>query len=396
MINNRLEQIGDYPFDRLRDLLDSHSPSSNGAPISLAVGEPQHPPPPMVRDIVNDSFDLWAKYPLVRGTPEFRAAAAGWLERRYGIPGNMVDPETGVIPVSGTREALFMIALAVIPEKIRGKKPAVLMPNPFYQVYVGAAALAGADSVFVDATRETGFLPDFSAQPDEILDRAALAYYCSPANPQGTVANLDTLKDLVLLARERDFVILFDECYSEIYDRDPPPGGMEACAALGGSLKNVLVFNSLSKRSSVPGLRSGFVAGDPDLIAAFKTVRDYGGAPPPYPLLAAAGALWNDEDHVAENRALYRAKFDVADRILGEAHGYFRPAGGFYLWLDVKDGEAAALKLWREGALRTIPGRYLSKDDADGNNPGAPYIRCAMVHDIDTTEQALSRLMDIL
>lgn len=396
MINDRLDRIGDYPFDRLRALLDVHAPSVNDPPVSLAVGEPQHAPPELVRTVVNDSFDLWGKYPLVRGTASIREAVAGWLARRYGLSGDMIDPETNVIPVSGTREALFMLALTAVPEQIGGKKPAVLMPNPFYQVYVGAAVLAGAEPVFVAATKETNFLPEFSAQPDDVLDRTALAYYCSPANPQGTVAALDTLKALVKLARKHDFVILFDECYSEIYGDTPPPGGMEACAALGGSLENVLVCNSLSKRSSVPGLRSGFVAGDPNLIAAFKQVRDYGGAPPPGPLLEAAAALWQDESHVEENRALYRQKFDVADSILGDAHGYFRPGGGFYLWLDVGDGEEAALKLWREGGLRVIPGAYLAKDDKAGKNPGAPYIRCAMVHDPETTEMALRRLMDIL
>ncbi len=396
MINDRLIQLGDYPFDRLRALLDCHNPASNADPISLAIGEPQHAPPDGVRKIINDNFELWGKYPLVRGTSEFRNAVADWLAKRYHSPKEMVDPETSIIPVSGTREALFMIALAAIPESIQGKRPAVLMPNPFYQVYVGAATLAGADPIFVDATQKTGFLPDFCTQPQEVLERTALAYFCSPANPQGTVASLDTLKSLILMAREHNFVVLFDECYSEIYHEVPPPGGIEACAALGGSLKNVLVFNSLSKRSSVPGLRSGFVAGDPDLLSAFKTVRDYGGAPPPYPLLAAAAALWGDEKHVEANRALYRQKFDLADKILANSHGYFRPGGGFYLWLDVEDGEKASLKLWREGALRVIPGRYLSKDDYQGRNPGAQYIRCAMVHDTQTSELALTRIMNIL
>jgi succinyldiaminopimelate transaminase len=396
MINDRLDRIGDYPFDRLRALLDSQAPRINDAPISLALGEPQHQPPSMVNDVIVASADLWGRYPPVWGTPDFRSAVGDWLTKRYDLPAGMLEPDASIIPVSGTREALFMIALTVVPEKIRGQRPAVLMPNPFYQVYLGAAALSGADPIFVPATSETGFLPEFAALDTETLDRTALAYYCSPANPQGTVATLETLTGLIKLARDRGFVVLFDECYSEIYGADPPPGGMAACAALGGSLDNVLVFNSLSKRSSVPGLRSGFVAGDPELIRSFKRVRDYGGSPPPLPLLAAATALWRDEQHVEQNRLLYREKFDLADTLLTGKFGYFRPDGGFYLWLDVEDGEKAAVRLWQEGAMRVIPGVYLAKTDEKGQNPGAGYIRCALVHDLETTEQALRRLCAIL
>jgi N-succinyldiaminopimelate aminotransferase len=249
----------------------------------------------------------------------------------------------------------------------------------------------------VPATAETRFLPRFETVDSDTLGRTALAYFCTPANPQGTVATIDEMKRLITLAREHDFVVLFDECYSEIYTGETPPtGGLEAAAALGGSLDNVLVFQSLSKRSSVPGLRSGFVAGDPAILAAFKRVRDYGGAPPPLPLLAAATALWGDETHVQKNRALYRQKFDMADETLGNRFGYFRPDGGFYLWLDVGDGEAAAAKLWERAALRVMPGTYLARPDADGHNPGAGYIRCALVHDIDTTRLALERLRNTL
>lgn len=392
MINDRLDRIGDYPFDRLRALLDSHTPRVNHPLISLALGEPQHQPPAMVNETIAASADLWGRYPPVWGTPEFRRAIGDWLTARYSLPAGMLDSDSSIIPVSGTREALFMIALTAVPEKIRGRQPAVLMPNPFYQVYLGAAALSGAEPVFVPATAETGFLPEFKALDTETLDRTALAYYCSPANPQGTVATLETLTGLIKLAREHGFVVLFDECYSEIYGSAPPPGGMAACAALGGSLDNVLVFNSLSKRSSVPGLRSGFVAGDPELIRSFKRVRDYGGSPPPLPLLAAATALWQDEAHVEENRTRYRRKFDLADDFLTGKFGYYRPDGGFYLWLDVGDGEAAALRLWQEAAMRVIPGIYLAKTDEQGQNPGAGYIRCALVHDLETTEQALQRL----
>jgi len=396
MINDRLDRIGDYPFDRLRALLDLHAPRINEPVLSLALGEPQHRPPTMVKEIINETAELWGKYPPVWGTPGFRQSIKDWLTQRYGLDEAMVDTDANVIPVSGTREALFMIALSCVPESIGGKQPAALLPNPFYQVYLGAAALSGAEPIFVPATAETEFLPDYEALDPDLLARTALAYYCSPANPQGTVAPLDTLVRLVELAREYDFVVLFDECYSEIYSDQAPPGGMSACAALGGTLDNVLIFNSLSKRSSVPGLRSGFVAGDSELVRSFKRVRDYGGAPPPLPLLAAATALWRDETHVEANRDLYRKKFDLADQILDGRFSYFRPSGGFYLWLGVGDGEKAALSLWQDAALRVIPGIYLAKSDSDGLNPGAGYIRCALVHDLNTTEQALNRLSSAL
>jgi N-succinyldiaminopimelate aminotransferase len=274
--------------------------------------------------------------------------------------------------------------------------PAVLMPNPFYQVYLGGAVMAGAEPILVPATKDVGFLPDFAALDAATLARTALAYYCSPANPQGAIAPLEALVALVRLARKHGFVIVFDECYSEIYEGAPPPGGISACAALGGGLDNVLVFNSLSKRSSAPGLRCGFVAGDARLIKRFTRLRDYGGAPPPLPLLAAATALWRDEAHVEENRQLYRKKFAMAETTLGGRCGFYRPDGGFYLWLDVEDGEKAASALWREQGVRVMPGAYLAREDSSGTNPGARYIRVALVHDLDTTERALQRMSAVL
>ena len=393
---DRLERIGDYPFDRLRALLNPVTPRVN-EPIMLSIGEPQHTPPPIIRETVSEHAALWGRYPPMAGTAEFRRAVADWLTRRYALPDGLLDPDKNVIPVSGTREALFMIALAAVPERGEGAPPpSVLMPNPFYQVYLGAAVVAGGEPVLVPATREVGFLPDFVALDAATLARTALAYYCSPANPQGAIAALDTLRALVRLARRHGFVMAFDECYSEIYAADPPPGGLAACAAEGGGLEGVLVFNSLSKRSSAPGLRSGFVAGDERLIRRFTRLREYGGAAPPLPLLAAATALWRDEAHVAENRALYRKKFDLAEAALGGKHGFYRPDGGFYLWLEVGDGEAAAQRLWREAGIRVMPGAYLARADASGRNPGAGYIRCALVHDLETTDRALQRMRAVL
>jgi len=396
MINDRLERVGDYPFDRLRALLNPIAPKSNLAPMVLSIGEPQHKAPEFLARVVQDNAALWGKYPPMKGSPEFRAAVVAWANRRYRLPDGMVDPERHVLPVSGTREALFLIALAAIPEKKNGRTPVALMPNPFYQVYAGAAVLSGAEPVFLPAVPDNGFMPDFAQVPADVLDRTALAYLCSPANPQGAVASRDRLESAIGLARKHDFLLVADECYSEIYDSTPPPGALEACAAMGGATDHVMVFQSLSKRSSAPGLRSGFVAGDEALIKSFGRVREYGGVAPPLPLLAAATALWSDEAHVAENRALYRKKFDLAAEALNGRLGFYRPAGGFYLWLDVGDGEKAAAALWREAAVRVMPGAYLARPGADGVNPGNRYIRCALVHELDATAEAIERISRVL
>jgi succinyldiaminopimelate transaminase len=396
MINDRLERVGDYPFDRLRALLNPIAPKSNLDPIVLSIGEPQHKAPDMLARVVHENAALWGKYPPMKGTPEYRAAVVAWLERRYRLPAGMVDPERHVLPVSGTREALFLVALAAIPEKKNGAKPVALMPNPFYQVYAGAAVLSGAEPHFLPAVPDNGFMPDLADVPADVLERTALAYVCSPANPQGAVASLDRLKTAITLARKHDFLLVADECYSEIYDGAPPPGALEACAALGGAMDHVMVFQSLSKRSSAPGLRSGFVAGDEAMIKSFGRVREYGGVAPPLPLLAAATALWGDEAHVAENRALYRQKFDMAEQALGGRLGFYRPAGGFYLWLDVGDGEKAAAVLWRQAAVRVMPGAYLARAGDDGVNPGNGYIRCALVHELDATAEAIERISRVL
>ncbi len=398
VFNERISQIGAYPFDRLRTLLAGIAPPDGVAPIALSLGEPRHPPPAMIDDAVRADHALWGRYPPMRGTEGVRAAIAAWASARHGLPAGMLDPARNVVPVSGTREALFMIALAAVPQRRDGARPVVLMPNPFYQVYLGAAVMAGAEPVLVAAERETGFLPDFARVPADVLARTALAYFCSPANPQGAVASRPMLAALVGLARTHGFTLASDECYSEIYDREaaPPAGMLEACRDLGGGLDNVVVFNSLSKRSSCPGGRIGFVIGQERVIDRFVRLRDYGGAPPPLPLLAAAQALLGDEDHVAASRALYRRKLDLAEEILGRHPGFYRPPGGFYLWLDVGDGEEAARRSWARQAVRVLPGAYVARPDAAGRDPGAAYIRIALVHDLDTTREALGRLAQVL
>lgn len=400
MYNSRLDALTDYPFQRLTALLADLTPGGTGEPIAMSIGEPQHPAPDLIQTELTSHAAGWNKYPPTNGTQPYRAAVADWLSQRYGLEAGWIDGDRNTLPVAGTREALFMAAMLSVPPKKNGQTPAVLMPNPFYQVYVGAAVMAGADPIFVPATKETGFQPDFSTLDDETLDRTALAYLCSPANPQGTVATMERLQETIALARKHDFVIVGDECYSEIYADAPPPGLLEACAALdqdtGNNLSNVLVLNSLSKRSSAPGLRAGFVAGDETLITKFKTLRSHGGAVQPLPVMAAATALWRDESHVKSNRALYRQKFEDAADIFGTRFGFTKPDGGFFLWLDVGDGCEAARALWRDAGIKVLPGTFLSRPGSDGADPGDRYIRVALVHDRVTTANAVSRMFDTL
>ncbi len=396
MLNPRVSDLPDYPFDRLRALLDGVAPPAGMTPLVLSVGEPRHSPPPMIAETLAKDSSLWGRYPPGDGTPEFRAAVVDWLTRRYGLKPGAVDPARHVLPVAGTREALYLISALVVPQKKAGGAPVVAMPNPFYHVSGGAAAVSGAEPVYLPATPATGFLPDIAALDERILARTALFYFCSPANPQGAVAGIDTLKAAIRLARQHDFVLVADECYAEIYDREPPPGALQACAAMGDGFANVLVFHSLSKRSSAPGLRSGFVAGDETLIKPFRRLRNYVGPQVPMPAIAASTALWRDEAHVEANRALYRRKFTVAEDILGGRFGFYRPAGGFFLWLDVGDGEAAAKRLWSEAAIRTLPGAYIGRPDESGLNPGRRYLRLALVDHPKTTAEALERLVKVL
>jgi len=395
-INARLGRINENPFARLRGLLDAEKPRSNAAPIFMSLGEPQHQPPEMLARTVAENAHLWNLYPAPQGTPSYRGACAAWLTRRYGLAPGMVTGERHVLALNGSKEGLFLVAQLAVPEAKNGKQPAVLMPNPYYLVYDGAGVLAGGETVFLDATAETGFLPDLDLIPEALLARTALFYLCTPGNPQGAIADMGYLKKAIALARAHDFVLAVDECYCEIYDRTPPVGALEACAAMGGDMSNVLVFHSLSKRSNAAGLRCGFVAGDPALIAAFQTLRSYGSAQVPLPLLEAATALWSDEVHVEANRALYRRKFDIAENLLSGKFGFYRPPGGFLLWLDVGDGEKAALTLWREAAVRTLPGAYTAHTNARGENPGQRYIRVALVHDDATIAEGLGRMLKVL
>ena len=385
----RFSNLPEYAFPRLRKLLDAHAPGA--APVTMTIGEPRHPMPAFLAEVLNAHLGEFGLYPPNEGAPELLAAIAGWLRRRYGAE---VGPER-IMALNGTREGLFDACLALCPETKGGKRPVVLMPNPFYQPYAAAALSVGAEPVFVPATAATGFLPDYAGLPPALLDRVALAYLCSPANPQGAVAPRDYLAGLLDLAERHGFTLLSDECYSEIWRTSAPVGALQVAAEVGADPERVAVFHSLSKRSNLPGLRSGFVAAGPEAIARFRQLRAYGGAPLPLPLQRVSTRAWADEAHVDENRALYQEKFAIADEIFAPVQSYRGPEGGFFLWLPVEDGEAAALKLWRETGVRVLPGAYLARE-VDGHNPGKGYIRVALVAPKEDMRRGLIALRDCI
>lgn len=390
MFPERFSNLPAYAFPRLRALLDPHAPG--GDVLHMTIGEPKHAFPEWVAEVIAEHSAEFNKYPPNEGSPELLQSIATWLQARYGVG---VNPAEQIMALNGTREGLYNAAMALCPETLGGKPPVILIPNPFYQVYMVAALSIGAEPVFVPATAESGFLPDYTALPPEVLDRTAIAYLCSPSNPQGAVASRTYWRDLIGLAEKHDFQIFADECYSEIYRNTPPVGGLQMAAEFGADPERVVVFHSLSKRSNLAGLRSGFASGGPRSIAQLKQLRTYSGAPLPLPLQRAATKVWADEAHVIENRALYAEKFKMADKIFAGVPGYNSPEAGFFLWIDVGDGEAAALKLWQDTGVRVLPGAYLSRD-VQGANPGKKYIRVALVAPKNEAEQGLIRLRDCL
>jgi N-succinyldiaminopimelate aminotransferase len=382
------------PFARTAELLAPYQP---GKPlITLSLGEPQHPLPSFVGPVLAQHTAEFGRYPIAKGIEPFRKAAAAWLSRRFKLP-RPVDPESEVLVLNGSREGLFFAAITAmryVGER-RGK-PAILMPNPFYPVYGAGARAAGCELVYLPTTPANGFLPDLDSLDDALLSRTVAFYIASPANPQGAVASPDYFRRLKHLADRFGFVILSDECYSDIYTREAPGSALE-CA--GSDFSRVIVFQSLSKRSNLPGMRVGFAAGDKTFMSLFHELRNVAAPQVPVPLQHVAVAAYGDEAHVEENRRLYRIKFDLADQILGSRYGYKRPAGGFCVWLDVSDrgsDEAATVRLYRDAGVRVIPGSYLARQQADGFNPGAGYIRLALVSDSESTAEALHRLVDIL
>ena len=390
MYPERFSNLPAYAFPRLRTLLDAHAPG--GDPLHMTIGEPGHDFPRWIVDLIVQHADGFGNYPVNEGAPGLRRAICDWVARRYGVT---LDPETNVMALNGTREGLYNAMMTLCPETKNGARPKVLLPNPFYQVYMVAALSVGAEPVFLNATRQTGYLPDFASLSPDVLNQVTVAYLCSPSNPQGAVATREYWTDLIRLAEKYDFKIFADECYSEIYRETPPVGALEVAKDLGADPERVVAFHSLSKRSNLPGLRSGFIAGGPETIKRVRQLRNYAGSPLPMPLQHAAEKVWDDETHVVENRALYAAKYARADEIMGNVPGYTSPEAGFFLWLPVENGEEATMKLWLETGVRVLPGAYLSRD-AGGSNPGTGYIRAAMVAPIEEMAQGLTRLRDCL
>lgn len=385
----RFSDLPEYAFPRLRTLLD-HLPAG-GPALSMTLGEPQHPFPDFVGDVLAQNLGGFGKYPPADGSPGLLKAISDWIARRYGA---QVGPER-ILVANGSKESLFNALIALAPEQKNGQRPVVLMPNPFFPVYMIAALTGGAEPVYVPAGAATGFLPDYRSLPPEVLSRTTVAYVCSPANPQGAVAPFDYLADLLALAEQYDFQVFCDECYSEIWREAPPPGLLEVAARVGADPERVVVFNSLSKRSNAPGLRTGFVAAGPKSMKEIRQLRSYAGAPVPLPLQAVAERLYQDEAHVVANRALYQAKFRDAEAIFAGHQGVSMPDGGFFLWLPVADGEAAVVRLWQETGVRALPGAYLAQT-VNGQNPGKEFIRVALVAPADETRRGLERIRDCL
>jgi N-succinyldiaminopimelate aminotransferase len=396
-MNPGFERLAAYPFERLADLKAGLRPPADLAHIPLSIGEPKHAPPQFVLDTLAAHLDELGVYPATRGMPELRAAGARWMERRFALPPGTIDAETMILPVLGTREALFAIVQAVVNPQANA--PLVLMPNPGYQIYEGAALLAGAAPWYMNTTAATGFLPDLDAVPADIWERCQVLFLCSPGNPQGSVMSLAYLQRALELAQRHDFIIASDECYADIYDDEagPPPSLLSAATAMGNqAARRCLSFHSLSKRSSLPGLRSGFVAGDAALIRPFLLYRTYHGCAMPVPTQRASIVAWADDAHVTANRARYRRKFDLVLPIITPVIKAHRPAGGFYLWLDVGgDDVAFTAGLFEQQNITVVPGSYLGRQTPAGN-PGAGYVRISLVAPEAECVQAAHRIRDFI
>jgi len=390
-VNPHLSKLQPYPFEKLRQLFSGVTPNPELREIRLSIGEPQHPTPDFIKAVLSERLTGLANYPTTLGSAELRHSIAAWLERRYGLPG--VDPETQIIPVNGSREALFAFVQAVV-DPTRGEPPLVVCPNPFYQIYEGAAYLAGAQPRFLNTVPENAYALNFSSLSEAEWRRVQLVFVCSPGNPTGKILSLDDWQQLFSLADRYGFVIAADECYSEIYfDEDRPPlGGLQAARRLGHDGRRLVMFSSLSKRSNVPGMRSGFVAGDPATLAAFLLYRTYHGCAMNPAIQAASAAAWNDEAHVIENRRAYREKFAAVTPLLADALGATWPEAGFYLWLrtPIDDAEFARRLLAAYNVL-VLPGSYLARS-AHGVNPGAGFVRIALVAALAECIEAAERI----
>jgi len=395
-MNPRLELLRPYPFERLRTLLAGAQPPPSLPHIPLSIGEPRHAPPAFVGEALTRALDTLGSYPLALGLPELRGTIARWLERRFALPANAVNSESMVLPVNGTREGLFAFVQAVVDAS--RPAPAVLMPNPFYQIYEGAALLAGAEPVYLNCDSQNGYLPDLDAVPPATWERCQVLFLCTPGNPTGAVMPAEYLRRVLALSDRHGFVVASDECYSEIYpdESQPPPGLLQVAHAAGNTaFERCVVFHSLSKRSSVPGLRSGFVAGDARILAGFRLYRTYHGCAVPVHTQLASVPAWNDEAHVIENRRLYREKFARVVPMLREVMEVDVPDGAFYLWLAVGDDEAFTRGLFERRHVTVLPGSYLARDMASGN-PGSGRVRVSLVASVEDCVEAARRMVAYL
>lgn len=381
------------PFQRLAELLDGETPGLD--PIIMTIGEPQHAIPDFTAEVLAENVGDFRRYPPIAGTPAFRKAIADWLDRRYNL-GGMVDAEHGVLPLNGSREGLSFGAISARDQLDKGlNHPAVILPNPFYQTYAAAAHVADAEAVLLDAVPGNNFLPDLDSLDPDLLGETVAFYIASPTNPEGYPADIAYWQKLIGLARKHRFFIFADECYSEIYRDAPPPGILEAAKAMGTDFSNIIVLNSLSKRSNLAGLRCGFAAGDSGFLRKWVKFRGLAAPQVPLPAQAVAVRAYQDEEHVAENRRLYNEKFKAAERLLGPRMGPVTPEGGFFLWLDVSrwgDGVDVTRRLWGDIGVKVVPGGYLASDQSDGSNPGRDFIRVGLTAPLDQAETGLERM----
>ena len=402
-MNPRLDQLHAYPFERLARLKAGVTPPAGRKHIAMSIGEPQHAPPDFVLEALRANLNRIGSYPTTIGLPEFRASVARWLTRRFQLPQGRVNPDTMVLPVNGTREALFAFVQAVVDESAAPPAPVVAFPNPFYQIYEGASLLAGAEPVFLKTSQAGGYVPDLDAVGEDVWRRCQVLFLCSPANPTGAVMSVDFLRRALALAEKYDFVIAADECYTELYldERSPAPSLLQAAVAAGhDKFERCVVFHSLSKRSSVPGLRSGFVAGDPRILSRFLLYRTYHGSAMSVPTQLASIVAWDDDQHATVNRRLYQEKFDKVIPILADVFPVERPAGAFYLWTDVgMDDEQFVRELFAEQNVTVLPGTYLARGAKPGSkqgSPGAARIRISLVPGVADCAAAAERIRDFM
>lgn len=389
-MNPDLASLHPYPFEKLNALFADIQPADLPL-IPLSIGEPKHAAPAFVQQAIEANFAHLSTYPNSKGLPELRQSIGNWLTNRFQL--QSIDAETQILPVSGTREAIFSFVQSAVD---RSKTPYVVMPNPFYQIYEGAALLAGATPYFVNCTADNDYKGDFSQVPAEVWEKTDILFVCTPGNPTGAVLSSEDFQQLITLSDEYDFIIASDECYSELWFEQAPVGLLQVCAEIGRhDYKNCVVFHSLSKRSNLPGMRSGFVAGDAKLLAPYLKYRTYHGAAMPVQHQLASIAAWNDEQHVEDNRIAYRQKFSLFQSELGDRLPFKKPDAGFYYWLQVEDDEAFAKKLLAEANIKVLPGRYLSREIAQGN-PGENHVRMALVASIAQCEEVVERLKKII